>query len=289
MILRILVLLTFVFFVIACAPAEPAAPEPEADAETEVEAEPEAEAETEPEAEAESEAEPPTGDELIANMQAAMENASSVQFTADFQIATPDGPTAGTLSVAAERPGKFRAEITSEDIAEINGLLAVSNEEMGWIYNPVEELVVVDDKSQFNSQFDSQPELREVVDFGEEMVAEGFDDNTTAEILGEEDIAGRATYQVQVTYTAPASEAVDLTSVTPIFWIDQETYLPQRIEITISEGDVTVSGFMVVTDPVVVDEDIDDAMFTFEPPEGTTVLDLSEFAPPPSFEMPETE
>jgi outer membrane lipoprotein-sorting protein len=215
----------------------------------------------------------PSGDELVTKMKEAVKAINSAHFTAEFQVASVEGPVKGTVEFWGERPGKMRGEVTSET-ASVNGIVAVTDGQKGWAYNPSEKIVVVSDKSQYKTQLRDQPELRDIVNFGETILNRGFD-NTEAVNQGAEQVNGRNTYKVQVTYGKSSDPKLDLEGVTSVFWIDQETFLPQRIEISVQHGALTASGFAVLKGDIAKNETIDAAKFTFSPPAGAAVLDLS--------------
>jgi outer membrane lipoprotein-sorting protein len=213
----------------------------------------------------------PSGEELITKMKEAVKAVNSAHFTADFQVASPEGPVKGTVEFWGERPGKMRGEVTSET-ASVNGVIGVTDGQKGWAYNPNENIVLISDKSQYKAQLRDQPELREIANFAEKMLDRGFD-NTEAVNQGAEEVNGRNTYKVQVTYGESDPE---LKGVTGVFWVDQETFLPQRVEVTVEREGMTVGGFVALKGEIAKDESIDAAKFTFDIPQGADVLDLSQ-------------
>lgn len=214
----------------------------------------------------------PTGSDLVAKMKEAVKATDSAHFTVDFQIASVEGPVKGTVEIWGERPGKIRAEVSSES-PSVDGIVVVSDGERGWAYNPREKLVLVSDQNQYKAQLREQPELREILDTGEKMLDRGFD-NTEANNLGTEQINGQDAYKVEVAYGS--DDEIDLSGVTAIFWIDQQTYLPHRIEINIERDDFTASGFVVLQGDIETGQPIEADRFSFTAPEGSTVFDLSE-------------
>lgn len=232
----------------------------------------------EAEAPAEDTSGAPDGNELIEQMRTAMAETQTAHMTVVFQVASPDGPVGGTAEFWGERPGKMRVEIASELIS-IDGIVAVADGEKGWAYNPREQTVIIAEQSQYKSQFRTQPELRDVLDFGEQIYERGFGDSQ-ATVLGEEEVNGRPTYQVRVDY----GDDPDLQGVNPIFYIDQATSLPQRMELTVERDELTASGFIMADGTIETDIPVDPALFTFEAREGVTVLDLSQL---PSLPVPD--
>ncbi len=223
----------------------------------------------------------PTGDELVTKMKKAVKAVNKTHFTVEFQIGSVKGPIKGTVEFWGERPDNMRAEVVSE-LSSIDGIVAVSNSQKGWAYNPKEKLAIVSDQSQYKSQLRDQPELRSILDFAEKMVDRGFD-NTESINLGAEQVNGRDTYKVQVTYGESSDPELDLEDVTAIFWIDQQTFLPQRVEITIKRDALIVSGFVVLQGDIAKNQAIDALQFTFSFPKGATVLDMSELPELPTF------
>ncbi len=222
-----------------------------------------------------------TGKQVLDKMVEAIKATNSTSFTAQFQVATAEGATKGTVKVSAERPDKFRAEVTSEDPA-LNGLLAVSNAEKGWAYSPADKLVLAANKSDYKTQLNEQPELRELLHSSETVVDQGFDDKTKAEIVGSEAVDGHQTYKVQVTYDKAGNPK--LGDVTTVYFIDKESFLPRRVEMTAAGENASASGFVTLTD-LKTGESIEAKTFTFEPPADAVIMNLNEMKPP-KFEMP---
>ncbi len=230
-----------------------------------------------------SEAPPPepvelTGSELLQKMTDAVKATNTVVFTANFQIATPEGGVKGTLKFWGERPDNMRAEVTSED-PDLDGLVAVTNADKGWAYIAGENFVLVADKSQYKAQLNQEPEVREILDSGERIIDRGFDDTANAQNLGTEDVGGNAAYKVEVKYDKASNPELELEGVTTTYFIDQESFLPRRIEISIEGEDASASGFVAITD-FTTGESIEANKFTFEPPADATVMDLNEIVQP---------
>ena len=224
-----------------------------------------------------------SGLDILKRMEAAIKTANSIEFTIQFQVATAEDAIKGNLKVAAVRPDSLRAEVTSENPA-INGLLAVTNATEGWAYSPADKLVLKATTSQYKAQLNEQPELRELLDTGQQITERGFDDKIKAEKLGTAEMNGHQTYKVQVIYDETADPELQLNGVTTVYYIDKETFLPQRIELTVAGEDASASGFVTLTE-LKTEAKIDPKTFTFEPPAGATVMDLNQMALP-TFEMP---
>jgi outer membrane lipoprotein-sorting protein len=210
-----------------------------------------------------------SGDELIAKMEDSVKSLNSAHLTMVFQVGSVEGPVNGTLELWGERPNKIRAEITSE-LGSLDRIQVIGDGSQFWAYSPREQLAVVSDKNQYGTLLRSQPELRDIDEFGQKIIDRGFD-GTQAENLGSEEINGRNTYKVQVKYDDP-----DLQGVTATFWIDETTYLPQRVEVVVEREGFTLSGFAEVQGEIEANADIDPAQFSFTPPEGVSVLNLSD-------------
>ncbi len=217
-----------------------------------------------------------SGTEWVQKMTEAVKATNTASFTAEFQTATAEGALKGTVNFWGERPSKMRAEVSSED-PDLNGMVAVTNEEKGWAYVPSENFVLTADSSQYKAQLNEEPELRQIIDSGESIVDSGFNEANEAKVLGSEDIDGHATQKVEVKYDQAANP--ELEGVTTIYYIDKENFLPRRIEISIDAKDAAASGFVMIKD-LSTGEAIAADKFTFEPPAGATVMDLNEIIPP---------
>lgn len=222
----------------------------------------------------------PAGSELVSKMNDAVKAVNSANFSAEFQFATVDGPVKGTFQFWGERPDKTRVEITSDD-ESLNGMVAVTSDGQGSAYSPSENLFLVAEGNQLKTQLNEQPELRDILTFAEQIYDEGLE-NTQAESKGAETVNGRETEKVEVKY-----DNSDLEGVTVIYYIDKETFLPQKIETNITRDGFTVSGFALLTGDPSTDAAIDVAQFTFTPPADATVLDLETLPALPDFSSSE--
>lgn len=218
----------------------------------------------------------PAGSDLISKMKEAIDDVDTANLKATFQFGTVDGAIKGSLEFWAQRPKQTRFEVNSED-ESLNGMIVVSNEDKSWAFSPNENLVLVSESNQFKAQLNEQPELRDIIEFGEKLSERGVD-TTEAQTLGSETINGRETYKVKATY-----DGADLEGVTVTYYIDKEQSLPQRVEIKMERDEVSISGFMELNGDMSTDSTIDSAQFTFNPPTGAILFDLSELPPLPDF------
>jgi outer membrane lipoprotein-sorting protein len=156
-------------------------------------------------------------------------------------------------------------------------MIVVSNEDKSWAFSPSENLVLVSESNQFKAQLNEQPELRDIIEFGEKLEERGVE-TTQAETVGSETINGRESYKVEANY-----DGADLEGVTVTYYIDKESSLPQRVVINMERDQVKISALMELNGEINTDGSIDSAQFTFNPPDGAIVFDLSELPPLPDF------
>ncbi len=219
-----------------------------------------------------AETELPDGNELVEKMEAAMKGTNSVHFTVAFQLATAQGGIDGTLEVWAERLSNLRVEVTS-DTEEVNASIVGSNETESWIYNPAQSLFYKASKFISTAHLPGQPELRRVIKMAREAWNEGTLGQIEATTLGSEQANGRDTYKVEVVKPEDDEESA-LAGATIIFWIDQETSLPQQIEVILEQEGVSANGLVILQGEMEKDQALDASLFTFEPPEETEVIKL---------------
>ena len=220
----------------------------------------------------------PTGAELITQMQKALKDMKSAHLTLRFQVASAEGPVTGTAEFWGQRPGQRRIQLHS-DLGSVDGILAVTAGDQGWAYSRRDDLVVVADRSLLQSQLGRQPELREIATFIDKLLARGFTD-TEAVNQGQATVNGRAVYKVQVTFKPTADPALKLEGINTLFFIDAQSYLPQRVELEVTYGSFTVRGFAEVQGQIEVDPTLDAGLFTFEPPPGAAVINLADLPLP---------
>jgi outer membrane lipoprotein-sorting protein len=210
----------------------------------------------------------PTAQEIVAKLQeveASTEDAHAIlEFSAKGQGTDQD------LVVEAweKRPNKFRAEVLEANDSELVGATSVTDGQQFWMYEPGKNEVVVgevgpDEPSSFQGAIrDMEDMIRQVLDA------------TDVKLAGEEDVAGAATYKLELT-PREGDEAILPAGSQVTLWVDQERWVVLQAYFSggiAGEGQMRVRSFELNTG-------IADDRFQFQTPEGTKVTKAEDKRP----------
>jgi len=137
---------------------------------------------------------------------------------------------------------------------EYSGQTIVIDGKTVWTYLPKHNQVQISDFEHSGEHFASP-----------NSIFDRYVDKREPVLLGEEEINGSDTDIIHLVSSDPEDNKVTV-------WIDRTLHFPVKaVEETLS-GDVTTH----VLSNVVINEKIDDDVFTFDPPEGVEVMDMRE-------------
>jgi outer membrane lipoprotein-sorting protein len=174
------------------------------------------------------------------------------------------------VEVWEKKPNKFRAEVLEANDSELVGAISVTDGRQVWMYEPGKNEVVVDEVGP-----DEPSSFREVVQHMEDMIRQALD-ATNAKLVGEDDVAGVATFKLELTPREddetflPADSKVTL-------WVDQERWVVLQAHFSggvAGEGQMRVRSFELNTG-------IADDRFQFQIPEGAQVTKAEDKRPQP--------
>ncbi len=208
--------------------------------------------------------------ELVQNMDKAIKNINGVQFTVEFEVDSVTGPITGTMKFWGEQGRKIRIEISSP-VATLDGTIIIADGQQATMYQPHENLVTVVKKEQYNSLLSELPGVGDIIYLLLQIFNRGFNNVETLD-LGIEQINQRITHKVQIIYRPDKY----LENVTTIFWIDQETFLPQQLRLAATKNNFTAGGIITLINTMIKNKPIDPTKFVFMPPPGVKVRNLPE-------------
>lgn len=218
----------------------------------------------------------PDGAELISKMEEAINGLNNAHYNAAFQLSTDDGQLEGTMEVWQEGSNNRRYEFTSPSDV-VNGLIIGSNETQYWAYSPKLNAFYVS-SDVFGSPFlPGESEARSVLRLIDRIQAEGgLSETLNAATQGAEQINSRDTYQVETTFKDPGEAEVSLEGVSLLFWVDQESFLPQQVQLKVEEQGVSGRGTVILQGEIQQDEAFDASLFSFEPEGDTATVNMDE-------------
>jgi outer membrane lipoprotein-sorting protein len=210
----------------------------------------------------------PTAEEIVAKLQEV--EASTEDAHAVLEIgAKGEGMDEELLvEVWEKKPNKFRAEVLEANDPELAGAISVTNGQQFWAYQPSQNEVVVgevgpDEPSSF------QGVIRDTGD----MIRQALD-ATDVKLAGEEDVAGVATYKLELT-PMEGDETFLPAGSKATLWVDQERWVVLQAHFSggiAGEGQMRVRSFELNTG-------LADDLFLFEIPEGAKVTKAEDKQP----------
>jgi outer membrane lipoprotein-sorting protein len=231
---------------------------------------------------------PSAKDILVQTLETAktIENGHAV---VNINVDSPEEKVSATFEVwgrHGEETGAFRLEVLETDKADAVGGVIVSDGETVWMYSPAKNTVftgtaeeakaAMEEKQAMHEEFDMDEfEHPETAEEAVDKLFEYFDVSRT----GTEQVANSNAYQLELK-PIPEQMPSEYTAVGGLLnlWIDQNRSVPLAVEYTGGAmGEIHVTALELE-----INQGVDEALFTFEIPDGAKVVgfvDLAEMKP----------
>jgi outer membrane lipoprotein-sorting protein len=209
----------------------------------------------------------PTAEEIVAKMkevEASTEDAHAVlEFSAQGEGLEMDL----VFEMWEKRPNQLRIEVLEagggdEDLV---GAVSVTDGSQAWAYDPRSNEVLISDTVP-----DDLSDPHQMIQSMEEIIQQALD-ASDVELVGEEDVAGVATYKLSLT-PKEGEEAFLPMGGEVTLWVDQERWVVLQAHFIgdlVGEAHMRVRSFELNTG-------IADERFQFEIPEGAEVVDVGD-------------
>lgn len=223
----------------------------------------------------------PTAEEIVERMEAAnaaMQDVHAV-VTATFTGTEESGTLraevwmqrTGDVDAAGNPISRVRAEVLEASAPEAVGSLIVSDGETFWLYNPAANTAITGGRDELKDVPATGGVATEML---QDLVQQGLD-AVDLEVLGEEQVAGKNTWKVQVTPKPETTAQLQLDSVLQgTLWVDEELALPLKISV-----DATDFGQgLVEVQQIELNTGLSADLFSFTPPDGTEIVQAADLA-----------
>jgi outer membrane lipoprotein-sorting protein len=205
----------------------------------------------------------------------------------NFSVESPEEKAFGTVEVwgvhGEDGPGAFRLEVLETDKEEAVGAVIVSDGETVWVYLPAKNTVLTGTAEEAKAMMKEKQPMREEFDMEEfdrpENVDEAVDkllEYFEAQRTGSDTIADSDVYALELK-PIPEQMPAEYTAVGGLvnLWIDKNRNLPLATAYTGgSMGEVRVTALEIE-----VNQGVDEALFTFEIPDGAEVKGFADMKP----------
>jgi len=234
----------------------------------------------------------PSSKDILVETINTMETIEDAHAVVEISVDSPEKSGNATVEIwgvhGEDGPGAFRLEVikTSEDKAA--GAVLVSDGETLWAYSPSENKVLVGTLEEAKEMMAEQEFEGREFDRGdfdksdfehpenaEEAVGKLLE-YVDADKLGSQDLAGVSAYYLKL-IPIPEQMPVEFAAVGGLInlWIDKDRYLPLAVEY--SGG--SLGEFKATALELEVNTGIDEALFSFEVPEGAEVMGFEDLKP----------
>ncbi len=210
----------------------------------------------------------PTAEEIVAKLkevEASTENAHAIL---EISLQGEGMDEELVVEVWEKKPNKFRAEVLEASDSEFMGAISVTDGHQVWMYQPSKNEVLVGEVGP-----DEPSSFRGAIQDMEDMIRQALD-ATNAKLAGEEDVAGVATYKLELT-PREGDETFLPAGSKATLWVDQERWVVLQAHFSggiAGEGQMRVRSFELNTG-------LADDLFQFQIPEGAKVTNAEDKQP----------
>lgn len=214
---------------------------------------------------------PITAEEIVAKMQ------ETVDTTQDGHAVVAGSLNAQGMEISAvaeiweKSPNKVRAKVLEASQPDLVGTILVSDGQQGWYYQPARNVVMVGAAGEIETPL-PQEMLTELQGVIQEVL-----DISNVELDGEETVAGRQAYKLTLSPVEDAEQTLFPGDGSATLWVDKDQWIVLK---AVYEGGTFGQGTMEVRS-FELNPGLSDDLFTFEVPEGATVIDLEAQEPVP--------
>jgi len=212
----------------------------------------------------------PSVEEIVAKMKEVEASTNDAHGVVEFSIRGLGEDQEIVAEVWEKRPSMTRVELLESSMAEFGGAILVSDGTQVWVYFPEENRVVVEE---IGPEEPSGP--RQLMNMMEEIIQRVVD-TSEVRLIGEEEVAGVATYKLEFT-AKDGDEALLPADSTATLWVDQERWVVLQAHFL---GDPVGEAWMRVRS-FEVNTGLGADLFVFEVPEGAHVEEAESRHPVP--------
>jgi outer membrane lipoprotein-sorting protein len=213
-----------------------------------------------------------TAEEIVDHVQETVANTQDAHAVVSASLNAQGIEMSATAEVWEQSPNKLRAVVLETSQAEFEDTVLVTDGQQAWYYEPSQNRVLVGPVEEIETPLPQQliGEMQELV----QVVL----DASEVELAGEETVAGKEAYKLILTPKEgdDSQEAMVFPgNGTATLWVDQEQWFVLKATYeaaSFGQGSLEVQSFEL--NPGLPDE-----LFTFDPPEGATVVDVQSKQP----------
>lgn len=213
----------------------------------------------------------PTVDDIVAKLKEVEASTDDAHVVLEMNFEGQGMDEDVVIEVWEKRPNLLRAEVLEASDSEFLGGITVSDGHQVWMYQPSQNEVVVGELGADGAALSP----REMIQYMDEVIQRVLD-TSDVKLVGEEEVAGVATYKLELTPTDDA-ESVLPPGGKATLWVDKERWVILQAHFTgepLGQARMLVRSFELNTG-------LADDLFQFEVPDGVQVTNLEDKQPVP--------
>jgi len=210
----------------------------------------------------------PTAEEIVAKMREVEASTEDAHAVLEISVRGQEMDEELVIEVWEKKPDKFRAEVLEASDSEFVGAINVTDGHQVWMYQPSQNEVLV---GKVGPGEPSSP--RDIIQFIDEMIQRILD-TSEVKLVGEEDVAGVATYKLEIT-PREDGEAILPMGGKATLWVEQERWIVLQAHFS---GEILGEGWMRVRS-FELNTGLADDRFQFEIPKGAKVTSAEDKRP----------
>ena len=213
-----------------------------------------------------------TAEEIVAHVQETVANTQDAHAVVSASVNAQGMEMSATAEVWEQSPNRLRAVVLQTSQAEFADAVLVSDGQQAWYYEPSKNRVLVGPVEEIET-----PLPQQLISEMQEMI-QAVLDASEVELAGEETVAGKGAYKLILTPKEgeEGQEAVVFPgNGTATLWVDKEQWFVLKATYeaaSFGQGSLEVQSFEL-------NPGLSDELFTFDPPEGATVVDVESQQP----------
>ncbi len=215
-----------------------------------------------------------TAEEIVAHVQETVSNTQDAHAVVRASVDAQSIEMSATAEIWEKSPNSLRAQVLETSRAEFDGAVLVTDGQQAWYYNPSQNTVLVGPVDEIETPL-PQAMIGEMQDMIQAVL-----DASEVDLVGEEAVAGQDAYKLILTPKS-VDEGQGPTlfpgNGTATLWVDKERWIVLKAVYeagSFGQGTMEVQSFEL-------NPGLPDGLFTFDVPEGATVVEVESQEPVP--------
>jgi outer membrane lipoprotein-sorting protein len=214
---------------------------------------------------------PISAEEIVAKMRETLEATQDAHAVVNASVNAQGVEISATAEIWEGAPNKVRVQILQSSDPDLAGVLAVSDGQQAWYYEPAKNRVQVAPAGQIEMPLPQQllGSMQEAI----QQVLEA----SNVELAGEETVLGREAYKLVLSPKEGTTQELYPGNGTATLWVDKEQWFVLKAAYqadAFGQGSMEVQSFEL--NPGLADD-----LFRFTPPEGTELEEVHIEVPEP--------